>query len=125
MPMMYYDWMIALTDPSQTSSWSTRFFSSRPMQWLGNISMSVYLIREMVIRHLALAVDPTNENGEPWSTPGLGEPRMPAWGVLVALPLSVLLGSSFYSSFEKPMNAWLVDRIQVNPAKRPGSPVQV
>ena len=74
-----------------SGGWVAEALASRPLQWLGRISYSLYLIHIPVQVLLFLVVDP-REN--PWG-----------WAALAA-PLSVLVGWLLYLGVEAPAEVW-------------------
>jgi len=89
-PILFYDWIYAATDPEQQTSLIARFFASKPMVFLGDNSMCIYMI------HLTLAM---------YIAPLLGSSvgSLPLWSILILVPATVLLGWLLTRFFEKPM----------------------
>ena len=80
--MLYFDWAISLCTHE---SWTRSLFSSRPMRWLGNISMSFYQIHLIVFELLVLAIG-----------------SAPVWIIAVSLVTSLFIGWLTYRYVEKP-----------------------
>jgi len=89
-PILFYDLLYAITDPEQQSGRIASFLSSRPMVFVGEISMCVYMIHLFVAAVLGIAVGKPNVFEWPW------------WSVLVVIPVSLLLGALLTHFFEKP-----------------------
>jgi peptidoglycan/LPS O-acetylase OafA/YrhL len=82
LPMLYFDWAISLCTHE---SWTRRLLSSRPMRWLGDISMSFYQVHMIVFELLVL---------------GIGS--APVWIIAVSLVTSLFIGWLTYRYVEKP-----------------------
>jgi hypothetical protein len=80
--MLYFDWAISLCTHE---SWTRSVCSSRPMRWLGDISMSFYQIHMIVFDLLVLAIG-----------------SAPAWIIAVSLVTSLFIGWLTYRYVEKP-----------------------
>lgn len=79
-------------------SFTSRFFSTRLMQFLGRISMSLYLVHEPVIFYIDLCVY------GPFLGPIPPEPwrRMPTWAIPIHIAVSLVLGTALTLLLEEP-----------------------
>ena len=101
MPMLYYDWITALTTET---SFTRSMLASRPMRFLGDISMSFYMIHHLVWDVFERA---TKGKWMQWSLPPL----------FIALVVSLLLGWAMTALFEKPAQKFLLRRLLPDPAE--------
>ena len=84
-------------------SWTGRFFKTRIMQFLGRISMSLYLIQELMIYWLKFIIYGSVE----WvfgKNPGL---KMPVWAIPIQLGISLILGVLLTLFIEEPARKFL------------------
>eukprot|EP00929_Paragymnodinium_shiwhaense_P023506 TRINITY_DN14697_c0_g1_i3.p2 TRINITY_DN14697_c0_g1~~TRINITY_DN14697_c0_g1_i3.p2 ORF type:complete len:156 (-),score=30.12 TRINITY_DN14697_c0_g1_i3:579-1046(-) len=90
-PMLYFDWMVALTLPdAKTRSWCARFFRLKAMSFLADISLAVFLLHMMVMQAFQWTLS--------------GEHRgAPFWCIPLALPTTVGLGWLLTRYFEEPI----------------------
>ncbi|CAK9029037.1 Hypothetical protein (Fragment) [Durusdinium trenchii] len=77
-PILFYYWVLAITSPLHQSSSLVAFFNSRIMQFLGNISMSAYMIHMLLMEFQGYLIG-TRINSHPW------------WVVLTMLPMTLVL----------------------------------
>jgi len=84
-------------------SWTGKFFKTRVMQFLGRISMSLYLIHELMIYWLKFIIYGVVEwkDGE---NPGL---KMPAWAIPIHLVISLIFGVLLTLFIEEPSRKFL------------------
>ena len=91
LPMLFFDWVIALS--GEESSATRTFFSSTVMRWVGDISMSFYMVH-MLIWEWAVKIRNSN-------IPDKSE-TPPVWLIPVCFPISIFLGWLLTILFEKP-----------------------
>ena len=104
LPMTFFDWIIALCNETSVTR---AFFSSTVMRWLGDISMSFYMI------HLGVWVIAGQIcNGKiPFDTYfTFGVVKTPAWLIPVCLSISILSGWLMTRFFEKPAQRMVLRR---------------
>lgn len=88
LPMLYYDLIFALTDPDPSQrGYLYKFFSTKPMKWLGHISLSLYMWHTIVI----------------WSF--TRETKLKLWQIPVCIAASIVVGWFMTTYFEVPLNA--------------------
>ncbi|CAK8992543.1 unnamed protein product [Durusdinium trenchii] len=90
-PILFYYWVLAITSPLHQSSSLVAFFNSRIMQFLGNISMSAYMIHMLLMEFQGYLIG-TRINSHPW------------WVVLTMLPMTLVLRWFLTEFFEKPIS---------------------
>ena len=84
-------------------SWTSQFFNTQIMQFLGRISMALYLIHLLLLDLLKLFIYGPVE----WvdgKNPGL---RLPAWGIPIHLVLSLTFGILLTLFLEDPARTFL------------------
>lgn len=86
--ILFYDWILSATDPEQQDSCVATCFSSRPMVFLGDISMCVYMLHMLISQAFNMAI---------------GRRQLPLWGIPICLVLAIGLGWIFTQFFEKPV----------------------
>merc|ERR1712139_364181 len=105
LPVVFYEIVTALAYPDQAGPPSAVhvFLASRVMRFLADISLSVYIVHETLIRTLALVLrGPLELDDEGY--PEEHDFRMPTWGFPAIFVLSVLIGWFLTQFFEKPMS---------------------
>jgi peptidoglycan/LPS O-acetylase OafA/YrhL len=135
--MVQLNILVALTQDGRLSL-ASRALRTRLAQWLGKISMGVYLIQWPLIAYTALALygprrfealrncygvvgdrqeasDP--EHYDECMQAMADAKRFPPWGVVVILPLALLAGEALYRCVEEPARKWLRSRGQPLRAK--------
>ena len=121
LPLLFFYWVLALTSPVNQQSCVVLFFKSRMMRFLGDISMSAYMIHLLLLIPLAY-----------WSETDLYQGPTPLV-LATVLPATILLGWFFTASVEKPIARCLrrdkkarrQERQDTVPAVVMGSPVKV
>eukprot|EP00438_Fugacium_kawagutii_P019371 Skav207911 [mRNA] locus=scaffold190:225915:231394:- [translate_table: standard] len=89
-PILFFYWVLAFTSPLNQKSYVVRFFKTRFMRFLGDISLCAYMIHMILAELLGYAVD-RHIGNYPW------------WMILAILPSSIILGWCFTTFFEKPI----------------------
>ena len=84
-------------------SWTTRFFKTRIMQFLGRISMALYLIHFLLIDLLKLMIYGPYE----WVDGKAPNVRLPAWGIPIHLGISLISGIVLTLFIEDPARKFL------------------
>eukprot|EP00747_Dinoflagellata_sp_TGD_P167967 gnl/TRDRNA2_/TRDRNA2_193368_c0_seq1.p1 gnl/TRDRNA2_/TRDRNA2_193368_c0~~gnl/TRDRNA2_/TRDRNA2_193368_c0_seq1.p1 ORF type:complete len:517 (-),score=40.35 gnl/TRDRNA2_/TRDRNA2_193368_c0_seq1:26-1576(-) len=105
LPVVFYEIVTALAYPDESGSPSAvhKFLASRVMRFFADISLSVYVIHETLIRTLVLFLrGPVELDDEGY--PEEHDFRMPPWGFPAIFVLSVLMGWFLTNFFEKPMS---------------------
>lgn len=114
-PVLYFDWVINLTDPQYTSSlqnstkpFFVRFLRSAQLQFLGRISLNVYLLSLVVHWYVAYAI--LSLQGETvftgWHQWDVLRP--PFWSVPISASVTIFLGWLLTDYFEDPLNKLIV-----------------
>ncbi|CAE7245112.1 unnamed protein product [Symbiodinium sp. CCMP2592] len=93
-PMIFYEFILAITSPTAEGACLVRFFRSKPMRFLGDISMCAYMIHMLLGEVLGYAT-------------GTQTGRWPWWTLLAVLPNAILLGWMLTEFFEKPISRCL------------------
>lgn len=125
-PILLFDLIVSLgVEPNLgMKGVAFRILSSRPATFLGEISMSFYMVHAIVAKMFALAYNPkpevdywdleirTDEIQEAYKDMFL---KMPPWGMAVVLPISLLLGWILTVFVERPCARLL---LQVGPKSK-------
>ena len=80
-------------------AWTCRFFKTRIMQFLGRVSMSLYLIHEPLIYWLKLIIHGPVE----WVDGKNPEVKLPVWAIPIHLVISLIFGVLLTLFLEDPM----------------------
>merc|ERR1711964_704646 len=89
--MLFYDWMLALTAPGAAEkSNAAALFRSRPLAFLADISMSLYLVH-MPCMFIISAIFTKKPLPMPW------------FGIFLALPMSIIFGWLLTLFVERPL----------------------
>ncbi|CAK8988830.1 unnamed protein product [Durusdinium trenchii] len=89
-PILFYYWILALTNPARQNDCLVRLFKSRVMRFLGDISMCCYMIHLLLLEFTGYLVK-TRHGFHPW------------WTILSTLFATILLGWLFTRFYEKPI----------------------
>ena len=84
-------------------SWTGRFFKTRIMQYLGRISMSLYLIHGLMINWLKLIIYGVVD----WNDGENPELKMPVWAIPIHLVISLIFGVLMTLCIEDPSRKFL------------------
>ena len=84
-------------------AWTTRFFKTRIMQFLGRISMALYLIHFLLIDLLKLIIYGPYE----WVDGKAPNVRLPVWGIPIHLGISLISGIILTLFIEDPARNFL------------------
>ncbi len=135
--MVQLNIIVALTRDGRLSL-ASRALGTRLAQWLGRVSMDVYLVHWPIIAYTALALhrsrfealldcygaaDLKGKEPEHYDKclQAMAEAkRFPPWGVCVVLPLALAAGEVLYRIIEEPARRLLRSREQP-PKRRPSS----
>ena len=90
-PILFYEFLLAVTNPAYQFACITSFFRCTPMRFLGDISMSTYMIHILLAATFGLFVQDRIWGDLAW------------WTVLAVVPASILLGWLMTEFFEKPI----------------------
>ncbi|CAE7931448.1 unnamed protein product [Symbiodinium necroappetens] len=93
-PMIFYEFILAITSPTAEGACLVRLCRSKPMRFLGDISMCAYMVHVLLGEALGYATG-THIGAWPWWTP------------LAVLPNAILLGWMLTEFFEKPISRCL------------------
>lgn len=113
MPYAYLTLAVGVTrDGGQ--SYTSRFFNTRIMNWLGTISFAVYLVHFPLISYMTWMIGTYPTDGKPNRPPftlahsnwGADDP-FPFWGIFIVIPLALIFGYLLYFYFEEPMRRFL------------------
>ncbi|MBN8420887.1 MAG: acyltransferase [Verrucomicrobia bacterium] len=87
---------------SSTDTWANRFFSSRTMLWLGDISYSLYLWQGPVLLIVGYKIRPI--------LPFHSAPLLALW-ILLEITFMLWLATLSYKRIELPLRNWLRERL--------------
>jgi len=89
-PILFFHWVLSLTSPVNQKSYVVRFFKSKVMRFLGDISMCSYMIHMLLAEAVGYSIDRT-AGDYPW------------WMVLAIVPSTIVLGWCLTNFYEKPI----------------------
>eukprot|EP00435_Cladocopium_sp_Y103_P065626 s75_g27.t1 len=87
-PIFFFHWVLSFTSPLNQKTYMVRFFKSRVMRFLGDISMCSYM--RLGPRAVGYTID-RSAGDYPW------------WMVLAIVPSTIVLGWCFTTFYEKPI----------------------
>jgi peptidoglycan/LPS O-acetylase OafA/YrhL len=103
--------LVGLTRDEHTSC-TARFLTSRPMKLLGKVSMSAYLLHEVLLYYFAAWWNGDYSDQTTWTERQEMCHFLPPWAVCVIVPLGILGGFLLTRFFEAPMRNLL--RVRAN-----------
>jgi peptidoglycan/LPS O-acetylase OafA/YrhL len=83
------------------ASMTMRLLNWPPMLFLGKISMSLYLVHEPIIQYVAWIAHPDKSWTKALPTP------MPAWGIAIVIPVSLVFAVMLERYVESPVRKYL------------------
>jgi len=113
-PILFYDWLFQVVNPLQSGSFVVRFFRTRFMRFLGDLSLGAYMIHMILAELFGYAVNAR-----------VGQ--LPPYTVLVIVPLSIGFGWILTKFFEEPLANCIrperknANRVKVNPNVQEGT----
>jgi peptidoglycan/LPS O-acetylase OafA/YrhL len=124
LPILFYDWIIALSRSVATSSSSEgdtttslpppvyssveKLFRSKPLQFLGHISMSFYVVHLLVLAYVGWIIRAASITHVEDTTDIGDDPAIPGWAIPIVFVISLFIGWIATEFVEIPAQRFLV-----------------
>mmetsp|Transcript_11891 Transcript_11891/g.19601 ORF Transcript_11891/g.19601 Transcript_11891/m.19601 type:complete len:298 (-) Transcript_11891:304-1197(-) len=117
-PILFFDWILIMTRPRKAGeefSIVEKFFRSDALQFMGRISMSFYMIHEIVQLYTALIVFRIRTNRS--VTDEEEQSYLPSFCIPIVLVISLFLGWVLTEYFEAPTSRYIIKHYTTSTSK--------